>query len=70
MSHPIFSELPERYHDRVIVDVHGNATIDVQTGLFEVPVILDADRHAMGLPCGLHRDRRDPDTTAWPLPGH
>jgi hypothetical protein len=70
MSHPIFSEIPDRYHDRVIVDVHGNATIDVQTGLYEVPVIYDVDRHAMGLPCGLHRDRRDPDTRAWPLPGH
>jgi hypothetical protein len=67
MSHPIFSEIPERYWDRVLVDAHGNATIDVQTGPFEVPVVYDVDRHAMRLPCGLHRDRRD---SAWPLPGH
>jgi hypothetical protein len=70
MSHPIFSELPERYHDRVIVDAHDNVTITVDTGDYDVPVIYDVDRHAMGLPCGLHRDRRDPETTVWPLPGH
>ena len=70
MSHPIFSELPAKYHDRVLIDSHDNATITVETGAYEVPVILDVDRHAMGLPCGLHRDRQDPDEPAWHLPGH
>jgi hypothetical protein len=65
MSHPIFSEIPERYHDRVIVDPDGNATITVETGLYEVPVIYEADRAAMKLPPGLHRDRRAPDRPFW-----
>lgn len=65
MSHPIFSEIPERYWDRVLIDSHGNATITVETGLYQVPVIYDADRAAMGLPPGLHRDRRAPDAPFW-----
>lgn len=65
MSHPIFSEIPARYHDRVIVDVHDNATITVESGLFEVPVISEADRAAMRLPPGLHHDRRRPDAPDW-----
>lgn len=65
MSHPIFSEIPDRYHDRVIVDAHDNATITVEDGPFEVPVILDADRAAMKLPAGRHRDRRMPDRPFW-----
>lgn len=67
MTHPVYSKIPERYHDRVIIDAHDNATITVETGLYTVPVIYDTDRHAMGLPCGLHRDRRD---SVWLLPGH
>ena len=70
MSHPIFSEIPAKYHDRVLIDSHDNATITVETGAYTVPVILDADRHAMGLPCGLHRDRRDPETAGWYPPAH
>lgn len=65
MSHPIFSEIPARYHDRVLIDSHDNATIDIQAGLFEVPVIMEADRAAMHLPSGLHHDRRRPDAPAW-----
>lgn len=61
MTHPIFATIPERYHDRVIVDVHDNATINVETGPFEVPVIYDSDRAAMHLPPGRHPDRRRPE---------
>jgi hypothetical protein len=59
MTHPIYDKLPERYHDRVIVDPDGNATITVETGDYTVTVILDADRHAMNLPCGRNHDRHN-----------
>lgn len=70
MTHPIFDEIPEQYHDRVIVDVHDNATIDVQSGAFEVPVIYEADRRAMNLPPGLHHDRRRLDAPEWYPPSY
>ena len=59
MTHPIFSTLPEQYHDRVVIDSHDNATITVDDGPYTVPVILDVDRHAMGLPCGRHHERHN-----------
>jgi len=65
MSHPIFSEIPERYWDRVIIDSHDNATITVETGPYTVPIIYDADRAAMNLPTALHRDRRVPNALPW-----
>lgn len=65
MSHPIFSEIPERYHDRVRVDSHDNATVTVEEGAYTVPRITDADRRAMHLPPAKHRDRRRDDAPFW-----
>lgn len=67
MSHPIFDELPVRYHDRVHIDQRDVATISVADGAFTVPAITDADRRAMGLPSGRHRYRmRDAEHPWYP----
>lgn len=65
MSHPLFDELPERYHDRIRVDSHDQATIDVADGAFEVPHVTDADRRVLGLPAGRHPDRVRTDDHWW-----
>lgn len=70
MTHPIFDEIPERYHDRVHVDSRENATVTVEDGAYTVPLITDADRHAMNLPPSRHPDRRRDDAPRWYPPAH
>jgi len=70
MSHPIFSEIPVRYHDRIDIHPDGTATVTVEDGPYTVPTITSADRAAIGVPSGLRRDRRDLDRPAWYPPVH
>lgn len=65
MTNPIFDTLPAKYHDRVRLDSRGEATITVDDGAFTVPVITEADRAAMNLPPGRHRDRVRDDEHPW-----
>lgn len=65
MSHPIFSEIPARYHDRVRIDSHDNATTTVEDGAYTVPRVTDTDRRAMNLPPSRHPDRRRADAPFW-----